>query len=213
MMKSYWNTSLILSLVVHSTIFLTVPKLINNDSSLKGKSLKTIEVIPQEIKTEKPPELKNSNPSLPASDVNPPPYLDNLVQKVLIDSDSKMSLDKINTLEQNSKSIIFSELPKEKELKKNPAYMDYYHLIRERIRANAYRYYDLPEEGEVALTFIILDNGKLHSIYLDEDSNDSRSLIRIALRSIEDAAPFPSFPEQLKYPKLQFNISIYFKNN
>ena len=91
--------------------------------------------------------------------------------------------------------------------------MDYYHLIREKIKTNAYTLYESKRVGEVFLTFIILNNGELDSIFLNENSNREQELVGIALKSIEYAAPFPPFPNELNYQKLQFNISIYFKNN
>ena len=102
----------------------------------------------------------------------------------------------------------------DKVLKKNPAYMSYYRLIRERIRNSAYHNYKSQKKGEVLLSFLIDKDGSLKGIDLAPQSVKNRSLRKIALKSIRESAPFPEFPEGLRqYTRLQFNISIYFKNN
>jgi len=213
-MKNYWNISLALSVIIHTFIFTATPKIIFNKLMLDtDKDIKEIEIVMTKITSKEAPTNKNLNDTL-LKYHTPPPYLDDLfIKKEFIDKKNDLALDKPVILDNNLKNIIFSKLPEEKELKKNPAYMDYYHLIREKIRANAYRNYNLDETGEVFLTFIILKNGQLLSLYLNEYSIDNKELIAISLKSIKDAAPFPPFPKTLNYPKLQFNVSIHFKNN
>lgn len=210
-MKSYWNFSVFLSVAIHTAVFLGVPAIMYKNAPFsKKKQVKEIEIIPQELENFPEEPLKEKPRTL---EKEPPPYLNNLTKKVLLDENKKIALDKIKTLDENVRKAIFSKLPAEKELKKNPAYMDYYHLIREKIKTNAYTLYESKRAGEVFLTFIILKSGELDSIFLNENSNREQELVGIALKSIEYAAPFPPFPNELDYQKLQFNISIYFKNN
>ena len=212
--KKYWNIALILSLAIHTTAFITISGIIANKSIVnKNKKNREIEIITSPIRNLKMPRRNNKMSKSLALGKLPPPYLDNLIKKVFVDSNRPITLDKPQMLKQNFKNIVFSGLPKQKKLKKNPAYMNYYRIIREKIRANAYRYYGSKEEGQVFLTFIISNDGKLQRLYLDNNPGTAKKLVQISLKSITDAAPFPHFPPQLNYTKLQFNISIYFKNN
>ena len=92
--------------------------------------------------------------------------------------------------------------------------MGYYRLIRERIRNSAYHNYNSQKKGEVLLSFLIGKDGSLKEVDLDPQSIKNGNLRKIALRSVQESAPFPKFPKELqRYTRLQFNISIYFKNN
>jgi len=100
----------------------------------------------------------------------------------------------------------------EAETINNPTYISYYQLVREKIRRAAYQNYTRSDTGEVYLSFIISDDGELREVRLNEDrSSSSAYLQRIALRSMQDAAPFPSFPKELDYPQLSFNVIISFQ--
>ena len=92
--------------------------------------------------------------------------------------------------------------------------MNYYRLIREKIRSNAYRYYRSADTGKVLLSFVILHDGGLGKFSLEEDQETSSILRQIAIDSVKSAAPFPPFPAELQsYTRLSFRIPIYFKNN
>jgi TonB family protein len=212
-MRNYWNLALGLSIIIHTVIFMKLPNFEKNFFSKEKNMIKEIEIITQEVKDVTP--IKKERILARASI---PPYIENISERLNTSSSaSSFSLEKPAIYEENLKEIIFSELPQEedKSLKEIPAYMDYYRLIREKIRRNAFRYYESNDCGEVFLNFVILKNGELENIYLNkEKSVGSKALREIALKSIKNAAPFPSFPEELKdYTRLQFNISIYFKNN
>lgn len=92
--------------------------------------------------------------------------------------------------------------------------MNYYRLIRERIRNSAYHNYNSKKSGEVLLNFFISKDGALQKVDLNPQSVKNGNLRKIALESVRASAPFPEFPVELqKYTGLQFNISIYFKSN
>jgi len=94
----------------------------------------------------------------------------------------------------------------------NPSYISYYQIVREKIRRSAYQNYISNEKGEVYLSFIIARDGALKEVRLsDEKSSVNHYLKDLALRSLQDAAPFPSFPKELDYPQLSFNIIISFE--
>lgn len=96
----------------------------------------------------------------------------------------------------------------------NPKYLNYHEHIRNKIRSRAYLYVNSPEfdVGEVYLTFVLLADGALKQIKIIEEKTDANSFLRtVGLRSVKESSPFPSFPEDLEYPELSFNVIISFK--
>ena len=89
--------------------------------------------------------------------------------------------------------------------------MNYYQLVREKIRRCAYQNYSRTDTGEVYLTFIINSDGSLKDIRLVEEKSSAAGYLKdIALQSVKDASPFPPFSKELDYPKLTFNVVISF---
>lgn len=94
----------------------------------------------------------------------------------------------------------------------NSSYVSYYQIVREKIRRAAYENYIRTETGEVYLSFIISSRGEIKEVRLvQEKSSSSQYLREIALKSIDDAAPFPPFPKELDYAQLSFNVIISFE--
>jgi len=113
--------------------------------------------------------------------------------------------------EKLEKSVSMPTMPG--EMLKSPAYRTYYSLVREKIRKYAYFYYRRLEEGEVYLGFTLTPEGDIVSVAIDDRrSTDSAYLKKIALRSVEEAAPYPPFPQKLRdHPQLAFNVIIDFE--
>ena len=212
-MKNYWNIALSISLLFHVALFTEYSKFLDKTPTAKKpiekkEKAKEIEISPEKI--EKIPKKEVGN----QVNIPPPVYTENILSK-LLENDNFSPLEKPQIFEKNIKEIIFSQIPEnDKNLKENPAYMSYYRLIREKIRASAYQNYNTNKKGEVIINFLILNNGVLQKIDINPGSVSSRILRSIALKSVEESAPFPAFPAELsKYSQLQFNISIYFKSN
>ena len=96
----------------------------------------------------------------------------------------------------------------------NPKYLNYNQGIREKIKRRAYSYVRHPgfASGEVYLTFVLASNGTLSNIkVISEKTSANEDLIAIGKSSVEESAPFPSFPEDLNYPELTFNVIISFE--
>jgi hypothetical protein len=94
----------------------------------------------------------------------------------------------------------------------NPSYVNYYQIVREKIRRAAYQNYSRTETGEIYLAFVIYAEGSLKEVKLIEEKSSANFFLRgIALRSIKDATPFPPFPKELDYPQLSFNVIISFE--
>ncbi len=171
---------------------------------------KEIEIRPEKI--EKIIEAKE--PLREQTPVPPPQYTENLIERVTTNNQRSTSMHKPIVTENGLKVVALSDFSIDEELKNNPAYMDYYKLIREKIRKNAYYYYNTNSKGEISVHFSLNSNGQVDSLMLNDASTLSRNLKDIAVKSVRNAAPFPPFPPELQdYSRLSFNISIYFKNN
>ena len=102
---------------------------------------------------------------------------------------------------------------KEAQLKQSEDYVNYYQLIREKIRSRLkdnYQYYN--REGEVHLSFVLTQNGSLLSYAIDRsNSTQDEVLLHITATSIKAISPFPALPRSLSMSKMSFNIVISFK--
>jgi outer membrane biosynthesis protein TonB len=101
----------------------------------------------------------------------------------------------------------------EAQLKQNKDYVNYYQLIREKMRAKLkdnYQYYS--REGEVHLSFVLTQNGSLLSYAIDRfKSTQDEMLLHITATSLKAISPFPALPRSLSMSKMSFNIMISFK--
>ena len=96
------------------------------------------------------------------------------------------------------------------ELQHNPAYVDYFQTIRERIRYYAQRHYPTGSgSGEVYVYFVVSEGGSLQSVAYDKArSSSDASLRQASLTSVQQAAPFPSFPATFRQPQITFHIIV-----
>jgi TonB family protein len=103
----------------------------------------------------------------------------------------------------------------EKDDAKKAAYISYYRAVREKIK----KYTDInyPRnsnlgEGEVFLSFVIAASGELFEVrVIDGRSSADRILRDIAINSIRDASPFPTFPMGMSQYQITFNVVISFE--
>lgn len=94
----------------------------------------------------------------------------------------------------------------------NPNYINYYQIVREKIRRCAYQNYTHNETGEVYVSFVISNDGNINDARLVEEKTAASSYLKdISLKSIKNASPFPDFPKELDYSQLSFNIIISFE--
>ena len=98
---------------------------------------------------------------------------------------------------------------------KNPLYLSYYQIVRNRIKERAYANYvsyGKLDAGEVYLTFILDASGTLKKINIvEERTRANQHLRQISVRSVEESSSFPSFPKELSYPELSFNAIISYE--
>ena len=102
---------------------------------------------------------------------------------------------------------------KEAAVRSTKDYINYYQLIREKIRKrlkeNYRSYYN---EGEARIVFTLTSDGSLVSSAIDGSGSTKDKVLRgIAIESVRDASPFPPFPKALNLPRMSFSVSILFK--
>lgn len=126
---------------------------------------------------------------------------DKNINEMLSASEQKLSIEK---LEKSSEPIIWNE-------HMDPG--DYYKLVwqkaHERVIANKPNR-TIP--GEVTVSFMLSADGKLIEepvVYTLPDTDPE--LVQIALNSIEEAVPFPSFPSTIKKEQETFKIDISYE--
>ncbi len=208
-MKNYWLNSLLLSALIHVLLIFAV-FFSPFPAKPKEKIQKTKEI---EIISEKPQKKAEVSKREESIKNEPLPYKENIIDKLLDAGKSRPVLDKIKQTQVQSENIFLSDFSQEENFKENPAYMNYYRMVREKIRKNSYQSYKGRGQGKVYLNFSISKDGSLRAIGFGGESTKNAGLKKIALSSIKKSAPFPSFPEELKkYSQLNFNISIYFKS-
>ena len=205
---------LLVSLMLHGVLFATMPKFNLGDLN---KSLHQLEITYQkfQISSKIVPEKEivrkqaiEDNKELSIASKK------NLIKRFFKKNDFLSKTFKVSkkpaaaNTDAKEKKVVIPELDSQI---KSPAYKSYYQTIRERIR-NAYVNYLRYGEGEVYLSFVLSSDGSLKDIKIFDDRSTNDAYLRdTALKSINDSAPFPSFPKSLGYPELSFNVIISFE--
>lgn len=207
--QNYWKQAFVISSTLHILILTGIPTwlsqgLFNKKDKPKFRDISNIAL---QIKNE-------SYQQVTSKKIENPPYIEQNLDKLVKKPSFNSPKEKLPITIPINKEIIMVKKPIEKdaELKKIPAYMDYYKLIREEIKNKIYQYYQGEIEGEVILNFSVFKNGLLGNLSVQGNSTYNPNLRKIALYSIRNSAPFKEFPKELKdYNHLQFNIAIRFK--
>lgn len=147
----------------------------------------------------------------------PPPYLNIKNKRPTLKKVAKpknvQENKKKNTVTEDVKEGFTQDQVKQKTVQSSPEYLNYYDMIREKIRKNAFELYRSRENGRVIIDFVLDSKGSLVDIKVKiEGSSNSRYLKQVALKSVYRSLPFPDFPEALKtHRSLPFNVSIFFR--
>lgn len=221
-------TALITSLVIHLVLVISLSI---SRSKRSSKPLKSIDIVYQKIKSIEDPQRKEVRKNLKVlkekasrskvdiltKDNNEfSPIHENIKNVSKVSEQFRIknkSSPKISTSDM-TRSVSVPLLKSDKI--DNPQYLDYNSRIRQKIENQAYFYVDHPEfqTGSVYVTFLLSSNGKLMKIQIREDRTFANDYLKeIALKTVEDAAPFSKFPEGLNYPEFTFNIMIDFKKD
>ncbi len=183
-----------------------------------SKSFQEIEISYFEIKPNPPEEIKQTKgPPAEKKDDNKETNQEQTIKKEAQDEQKKTATSEIDKKE----NIPLSRLTKEEQmvardfaaLSKEPAYLDYYQAIREKIKNSANRHKPvLFTPGEVYIFFVLGNQGQLKRLKaIESKSNPSPILQEAALLGVEDASPFPPFPAGLNREQIAFNIVISFE--
>lgn len=210
--KNYWNIAIGISLAAHlGIIALSYPAIAKNIPIIQKKEIKEIKITVKEVlKTNasrgpgKGVYDKNEN-NLP-----PPPYIKNLMGKLLVNNEKHVSLNKAQIFEKDINGIVIYDKLDNAALKRNPSYMSYYNGLRSKLYEISRKSYNGKTIGEVSLNFILLRDGTLEYV---KGEGANQQLIDLAIRIVKESMPFTPFPEDLKGQSCQFGISILFKNN
>lgn len=94
-------------------------------------------------------------------------------------------------------------------------YINYYSLIRENIRRHLKsRYRTYYNEGDACLIFILRSDGSLMSVGVDLGaSTHDRTLLDTSIQSVKDAAPFTPFPKAIKLEQMSFTLTVSFRKD
>ncbi|MBN1913251.1 MAG: TonB C-terminal domain-containing protein [Candidatus Omnitrophica bacterium] len=220
-----FQIALFISVVAHGVIFLQNPELNifsrNNkekDTEVNYIKSRQAPLTQTRLEVTKKEELSRLTTRINADKKIPPPFIDVDKENIRLKS-KEMAVKKI-TFDKPAlaKPDIISIKKKitlpvfEPNKINNPSYISYYQIVREKIRRSAYQNYARTETGEVYLSFVIFSDGSLKELKLSEEKSAASPYLReVASRSINEASPFPAFPEELDYPQLSFNIVISFE--
>ncbi len=198
-MNASFKNAIFASLVIHLFIFTPLERM-EPAHNITNKTIVVDYVVIKEI--EKPKEVSESN-------IKETPRVE-LSQKVEIkpvvkydEADEKAEATKLSEDEAKHASSIRS----------GKDYINYYQLIREKIRRRLKtNYRDYHSEGEVYLIFSLSADGALLNYKIESTrSTSDKILIDMAVLSLEQASPFPPFPKEISLPEMSFNVEISFK--
>jgi TonB family protein len=220
-----FQIAFIISLIAHGAILvqnsnLNFPVLRQNKE--QNPEVKYVKAPPEEKKvSENQPLKKEPLLKLPlkitADNRIPPPFIDK--ESIFKDNNKKIASANQNFIKPAlikpdiiaiKKKITLPAIDMDKI--NNPSYISYYQIIREKIKRAAYQNYTGSQVGEVAVSFIVSNEGYLKEIRLSEEKSSPSAYLReIALKSIKDASPFPNYPKELEFQQLSFNLVITFE--
>jgi len=234
MEKNLLTTSLILSFFAHLAM-IGLLSLTQSPASFFKKPFKSIEVTYQNVKA-----LKKKREHIMVKNfkvVEKPQVKHKQKVKVLSKKSNKLSVieDGIKDISKLSSKL----MPSQKKFSKitlkdlgrkitltplsatkitNPKYLSYNNDMRQTISRNikqrAYLYVNHAdfETGKVYLTFVLASSGILKRVQIIDSKTSANNYLRlVAMRSIKESNPFPSFPEGFDYPEFTFNLLISFQ--
>ncbi|MBL7084720.1 MAG: hypothetical protein ISS43_01240 [Candidatus Omnitrophica bacterium] len=204
--------TLLISVLFHAAMFLPFSQLLKESPAKKSStSLKITYLAPRQTPPKKAREKERRisavKPEIEKKAASLEPKKDSVVKPK--DKPLKKLVDIPKPIKQEAKIEIPPELPKEKA----GLYLDYYRVVREKIKKyviDNYPHYIAC--GEVCLYFVLSFDGELKDInVVEERSSQNRLLKDVAKRSLLQAAPFSPFPKDLSQAQLSFNVIISFE--
>ncbi|MBU1853597.1 MAG: TonB C-terminal domain-containing protein [Candidatus Omnitrophica bacterium] len=218
-----FQLAIIVSIVVHSILFMGLPRMSFLPSMRPLENLKIVYCkIKEEPKIEKKLEpIVNKLPDIKKEEIFEPPKAPPLKYnkpepKPVTKSDSQVQVEQVEKVKVEEKKFE-RVIEEEKDDAKRATYISYYRAVREKIKRSANQLYPKNRylgEGEVVLSFIVASSGELLQVRLIEERSINSSLLRkIAVSSIQDASPFPPFPEGMDQYQIVFNVVLAFEED
>lgn len=217
-----FSYALIASLLIHIFIFWNLAY--NNFRFIQKQSPKTIKVsyarspaLKKIVQTSAPApgvkiDLARQTKAAKEEQRNISPFLKNIPKKT---TDFIRLTEKPKVLDEKKIKRKVTVPALEATEIKNPLYLSYYQIVRNRIRDRAtanYTGYGRLDAGEVYMTFMLDSKGALKTINITEERTHANQHLRqISLDSVRESSPFPPFPLELNYPELSFNAIISYK--
>ncbi len=209
--NDYWNFAIGVSLAAHfGVIAAYYPAISKNMAINENKEVKEIKITVKEVikekisKDEQGSKYEKGSNSLP-----PPPYINNVMRKLMGNDEEKPFLDKPQILEKDSNGVIIFEKLENANLRNNPSYMSYYNGLRSKLYEISRKRYKGNMIGEVSLNFSLFRDGTLEYV---KGEGANRQLVDLAITIVKESAPFTPFPKDLKNHSCPFHISVLFKN-
>ncbi len=211
--RIFWQ-ALIVSLCGHLLLLLPWANLRSQPTL---KSFSEIEISYFEIKPEPPEEIKETRAVTTTKEDK-----EKMQEKVQVkespgDEEKKEPLPEMRKAEKETPPALSKEEQMVARdfavLSKEPAFLDYYRAIREKIKISANRHKPaFFNPGEVCVFFVLDNRGELRRLKIIDTRSSREPILReTSLTSVEDAAPFPPFPQGLKREQIAFNIIIAFE--
>jgi len=200
-MGTSFRIAIAVSTLIHSALFAPLYKTFAPAAADK-------QVVVDYIKIKEPEVKMAALKERPARTVETP--------KVQLANNVKMApgrdvSEKSEALKKEARELAKRQSP----LRNSRDYINYYQLIREKIRqALKTRYTKYYGQGDVSLIFMLNSNGSLAAVDVDGavSARDS-ALAQLAVMSVKEAAPFPGFPRELSVPKMSFDLTVSFKKD
>lgn len=190
-----FKEAVIISIVIHSAVILPLSGKKIPPRTVRQKDSITVDYI-------KYKEAETKTPETPKVEVSPKVEMKAAVKPPAEKSPAKSAKDAADALAAKQARIMSTK-----------DYVNYYQLIREKIRQRLKaRYRSYYNEGDVSLVFVLRSDGALVSAAADpERSVRDRALIDTAVQSLREAAPFAPFPKALTLPQMSFTLTVSFK--
>ncbi|MBU1037768.1 MAG: hypothetical protein KJ994_01825 [Candidatus Omnitrophica bacterium] len=199
------RNAVILSLVIHAAIVISL----YYTPVLRVARIEHKEIVVDFVASVEPKKIEITRQETKAISVDTPKV--NLTQKIDMKPVFAGASSEIN--DEQQKEISDELAAKQARIKSTHDYINYYQLIREKIRRSLKsRYRSYYGEGDVSLIFSLRSDGSLISSAVDPVASISDdTLVDTAIRSLKDAAPFARFPKTLTLPQMSFTVTVSFK--
>ena len=213
-----FQLAVVVSLIIHSVFFLGVPTI---PFSPTKKSLDKLTITYYKLKKivaekklvgKKPEPIIRKLPEIKKEEILAPP-------KPVAKNPKKVRKTVSQTTDPNAvnEKMFEKVIEEEKDSAKKAAYISYYKAVREKIKNQADKNYPRTRhlgKGEVFLSFVVTSSGELLQVKVVDNKSARNAMLReIAINSLRDASPFPSFPKGMSQYRITFNIIISFESS